>query len=146
LLLKKLQSSPWIRINSCSSCHFSIWPLNSTNTLFYFLVLNRIRVQLGILHFHPWTPPKLHFGPYLFTPKPFIFRSPNFFSPYLSTSNSNSGDSCAKILRITSSFSSNYSYSYDCCICMILCLSIRIIHFEADIQGLQGQVYEDFQD
>jgi hypothetical protein len=60
------------------------------------------------------------------------FHPLNFNHLYLFDRNSESGDSCAKILRITSCISSSYLYSYDCCICLILCLSIRRIHFEAD--------------
>jgi hypothetical protein len=106
-----------------------------------------------ILHFCPATPSKLQI---LFTRAPVIFQispgtfpnsyfSPqNFFRPYLSIYNSESGGSCAKIFKMTSSFSSSYSYSYDCWICVIVCLSVRGIHFEADERRLQDQVYEDF--
>jgi hypothetical protein len=44
----------------------------------------------------------------------------NFKEPYLFPRNSESGDSCAKILRITSSFSSSYPYAHDCCIYVIV--------------------------
>jgi hypothetical protein len=44
------------------------------------------------------------------------FSPLNFFLSYLFNHNSESGDFCAKILRITTSFSSIYLYSYDYCI------------------------------
>jgi hypothetical protein len=69
-----------------------------------------------------------------------------FFHPHLFNRNSKSGDSCANILIITSSFFSSCSYAYDCCICLIVCLSIMRTHSRADdrriprssIQGLQS--------
>jgi hypothetical protein len=60
-------------------------------------------------------------------------RSLKLFSPYIFNRNSESCDSYAKILRITFSLSSSYSYSYYCCIYMIVCLSIRIIHSDIDV-------------
>jgi hypothetical protein len=71
-------------------------------------------------------------------------RSLNFFHPYFFNCNSESGDSCAKILRIISSFSSIYSYACDCCIYVIVCLSIKRIIPEPMYEDFQEQVYEDF--
>jgi hypothetical protein len=119
-----------------------------------------------LFHLDPWTLSKLHFGHYLFTPNPpnilsfqvchwifpkYRFHPLNFNLSYLFNRNSESGDSCTKILRITSSFSLSYSYSYNCCICVIVWLSIRGIHSATDIwrlprwsiKGFQDQVYED---
>jgi hypothetical protein len=72
------------------------------------------------------------------------FSTHNFFVPYLFNRNSESGDSYAKILRIISSFSSIYSYAYDCCICVIVCLSVKRIVPEPMYEDFQEQVYEDF--
>jgi hypothetical protein len=65
-----------------------------------------------------------------------------FFEPGYD-SNSESGDSCAKILIIISSFSSIYSYAFDCCIYVIVCLSVKRIFLEPAYEDFQEQVYED---
>jgi hypothetical protein len=74
----------------------------------------------------------------------FIYSPRNFKTPYLFNRNSESGDSCAKILRIISSFSSICSYAYDCCIYVIVCLSVKRIILEPTYKDLQEQLYEDF--
>jgi hypothetical protein len=77
-------------------------------------------------------------------PSKFIYSPRNFKTPYLFNRNFESGDSCAKILRIISSFSSIYSYTYDCCIYVIICLSVKRIVSERTYEDFQEQVYEDF--
>jgi hypothetical protein len=95
------------------------------------------------LHFHQIA------NPFHQSPQNFLdsnFSPQNFNHSYIFNCNSELGDSCAKILRIISSFSSSYSNSYECCICVILCLSVRRICSEVDIWKLQDQVYKGFQD
>jgi hypothetical protein len=112
-------------------------------------ILNKHQLQPTILHLHPCllhrSPPNIiyflicHriFPNYRFCPL-------NFNHSYLINRNSESGDSCAKILRIISSFYSIYSYAYDCCIYVIVCLSIKRIILEPTYEDFQKQVYEDF--
>jgi hypothetical protein len=110
-------------------------------------ILNKLQLQPIILHLHPSllhrSPPNIVYFLicHRIFPK-YRFRPLNFNHSYLFNRNFESGDSCIKILRITSSFSLSYPYSYDCCICVIVWLSVRRICFEA----FQVQVYEDFQD
>jgi hypothetical protein len=100
-------------------------PLNFTQiTVSTHVFLHRSPLSILHLQICPWTFPK------------FQFSLCNFEHPYLSNRNSESGDSCGKILRITSSFSLNYFYAYHYCICLIVCLSIRRIHFGAIVQRL----------
>jgi hypothetical protein len=69
--------------------------------------------------------------------------------------NSELGDSCAKILKITSSsfqamhilvLEKNYAYSYDCRICMIVCLSVREFVLKLRNEDFQDQIYGDLQE
>jgi hypothetical protein len=64
----------------------------------------RLVVFENISRYTPSHFQKLQIGPY------------NFFSPYLCNRNSKSSDSCAKILRITSSFILWIHFMYVCCI------------------------------
>jgi hypothetical protein len=97
-----LQISPSLQI-----LHFS--PSNSSNLQILFTR------ALGIFQISPQTFPNSYFS------------TQKFFPSYIFNRNYESGDSCAKILRITSYFSSCYSYSYDYYICLIVCLSVKRI-------------------
>jgi hypothetical protein len=87
-------------------------------------ILNKLQLQPTILHLHPYllhrSPPNIVY--FLICHRIFTkyrFRSMNFNHSYLFNNNFESSDSCAKILRITSSFSLSNSYSYDHCSCVI---------------------------
>jgi hypothetical protein len=119
VITKTIQNSKEISRSTAPELHKNYNPVPG---------LNKKQISAFIFYLDPWTLSKLHFGPYLFIHKPFQyyvfpniplnlskfqFCHPNFFPPYLSNRNSELGNSCTKILRITSSFSSSYSYSYD---------------------------------
>jgi hypothetical protein len=130
------------------SSNFTRIPLGITNFLFQ----SRFWINFNYSQpFFIYTPVFLHISPpnivyflicHWIFPK-HRFRPLNFNHLYLFNRNSESGDSCAKILRITSCISSSYLYSYYFSICLIVCLSVRRICFEADEWRLQDQVYED---
>jgi hypothetical protein len=108
-------------------------------------ILNKHQLQPTILHLHPCllhrSPPNIVYLLICHRIFPnYRFHPLNFNHSYLFNRNFELGDSCTKILRITSSFFSSHSYSYDCCICVIVCLCIRRIRSRADIRRLQDQV------
>jgi hypothetical protein len=130
------------------SSNFTRIPLGITNFLF------QPRFWINFNYSQPffiYTPVFLYISPpniiyYLICHQIFQkhrFRHLNFNHSYLFNRNSESGDSCAKILRITSCISSSYLYSYYFAICLIVCLSVRRICFQADEWRLQDQVYLD---
>jgi hypothetical protein len=106
-------------------------------------ILNKHQLQPTILHLHPCllyrSPPNIVYFLICHQIFPnYQFRPLNFNHLYLINRNSESGDSCAKILRIISAFSSI------CCIYVIVCLSVKRIIPELTYEDFQKHVYEDF--
>jgi hypothetical protein len=95
------------------SHHFASRPLDLVQITFWSLYFDTKALQTFYLYKLAQRLPKFQFHP------------PNFFPSYLFNPNFESSDSCARIMRITSCFSSSYSYFHDCCICVIVCLSVR---------------------
>jgi hypothetical protein len=111
-------------------------------------ILNKLQLQPTILHLHPYIFTHKSTQHRMFPNMPLNLSKISIPSSELQSfvsfqPNSEPGDSCAKILRITSCISSSYLYSYYFSICLIVCLSVRRIYFEADEWRLQDQVYED---
>jgi hypothetical protein len=102
-------------------------------------ILNKHQLQPTILHLHPCllhkSPPNIVYFLICHQIFPnYRFHPLNFNHSYIFNRNSESGDSCAKILRIISSFQS--IPAYDCCIYVIVCLSVKRI--------IPELTYEDF--
>jgi hypothetical protein len=78
---------------------------------------------------------KLQIGPY------------NFLSPYLCNRNSDFGDSCAKILKITFSFISCNHITHVCCSLLIdcVCFALGNIVLESFFEDFQDQAFEESQ-
>jgi hypothetical protein len=123
LEFSKFQSSPGFEYKLEFCWYFTSRPLifsQITITPIYFFT--NILPTFCIYKYTPRTFPK------------FQFSHCNFKPSYLSNRYIESGDSCAKILRITSSFSTSYSYIYHYWICLIVCLCIMRNHSGATTQ------------
>jgi hypothetical protein len=69
----------------------------------------------------------------------------NYFSPYLCNRNSDFGDSCSKILRITSSFILCIYLTHVCCILLIdgVCFALGNAIHEPFFDDFQFQAFEE---